>query len=891
MLKGINIPITPAALPTPVPPGSTPSAEESNQVVYFGGAPCQKYIDKATSNCGTWPTIGNQGRYWVFGSDPGYTFNSGTSYPTQISWGASTTPPIHAGMAAARGTDLSGNPIIVAFGGMNLPGTTDETGVIYYLYRDSLSNQPTWGSYIVTSGTKPRGLANSALVYSHVTGKFYLFGGYNSTYGTNADTWELSLVNNSSVGALGNCGVSSTPSCQFKWKQLNISGGLTCYPTCPGVRRSHRMVEANYNYFNSPFEPICTSNSRPCSFGIFMEGGTADGGTNYYSDRWMFDPTANGGVGHWQQVGEFPPRILSSMANIDYTVPAQGVTVHRAILFGGETGMQNPLLAKNLNSNHYFVPPTLGDTWMFDYNQSSWNRVTLYGERYNNAASASFAYLSEKQARSSSVTSDTTTQVYSPPPLSGSVMITRTLSKTSHLAYDTPQPLKIPEVFLFGGRKKDGFYHLLDQVYKFCAGSTGEKPYPVSMSGSYSIPGPDDASCDAFDSTTNPDSTNPTKDYVGRWLQKKPLGTGIDPSQVGSFMGAGTYDPIHDRIVLFGGLTPKTSPYETTAITDTSNQKVNNKILEYTPPSAVSTGTASYQYNGYWSLIPACTESPEVPVGRYGHSLTYDTLNKTLILTGGLDVSGNPLLQQQTDDLGNTASIPEIWSAYRVDTALPVGLSQLGIPPVLSSTPCYYWTRVTTFGNSFNSALANSPQSGLSFAASVFIPSSGYNTGYYTMYDSACAKSGPIASSDPSINKLLVGGTYIDIDRTKLGATENLILNLTFIPLGTSNVSPNETPLTEEQSAIFRVHLVRTGESGDEIRQRPQPRDLTYASTDVYPETARSIAVISPPTGQIRQEQIFIPLSLDPAIDRIRIERYSGSAILIDASLFRLGHP
>ena len=41
--------------------------------------------------------------------------------------------------------------------------------------------------------------------------------------------------------------------------------------------------------------------------------------------------------------------------------------------------------------------------------------------------------------------------------------------------------------------------------------------------------------------------------------------------------------------------------------------------------------------------------------------------------------------------------------------------------------------------------------------------------------------------------------------------------------------------------------------------------------------------------GQIAQEQIFIPLSTDPNIDRIRIERYSGSGLLIDASLYRLG--
>ena len=47
-----------------------------------------------------------------------------------------------------------------------------------------------------------------------------------------------------------------------------------------------------------------------------------------------------------------------------------------------------------------------------------------------------------------------------------------------------------------------------------------------------------------------------------------------------------------------------------------------------------------------------------------------------------------------------------------------------------------------------------------------------------------------------------------------------------------------------------------------------------------------------PPTsGGARQEQLLLPISIDPGIDRIRIERYSGSAILIDATIFRMGAP
>jgi hypothetical protein len=902
MLKGLDIPVAAGSLPVPKPAG-VPSAEEINQVVYFGGAPCKNYMLNSTTNCGTWPGTSNPGKYWVFGIDPGYTFNAGPR-PTVISWGGGTTPPGNAGMAAARGTDLEGNPLIVAWGGMSDIGTSDETGKIYYLYHNTGTSLPTWGSFTVSSGVKPKGLTNAAMVFSHVTGKFYVFGGYNPTLGTVNNTWELSVVDDSSVGALRDCGKTTTSSCQFSWKQLNASGGMTCYPsstTCPPARRSHRMVEANYNYINPPFEPVCTSASQPCSFGIFMEGGSPDGTANYFSDRWMLDPTANGGAGHWQlvngkggelgkqiQVDEFPPRVLSMLANVHYTIPSSQQVIHRAVLFGGETGMANPTLAVHLGSG-YFVPPTLGDTWMFDYDKRTWNRVSLFGARYK-ATDPNILTLTETDSRASSLVTDLSTQLLSPPPLSGGVMVTRTQSKSSHLASDPANPLLIPEVFLFGGRKKDGSYQLLSQVFKFCAGSTGEKPYPYGLNTSLgAISSPDDASCDAYDADTNPKSPSPFKTYVGRWHSKRPLGAGTTPSNLGSFMGAGTYDPSHDLVVLYGGLRPSTS-YSTAAVTDSSTREASSDILEYTPPSAISPGSNSPEFNGYWTLVPACTDSPAVPQGRYGHSLSYDNLNQALVMVGGYDINGAPLLQTLTYSDGRTYQTPEVWTAYRIDSSLPAGMASRGIPALLNPPfPCYYWSKVTVFGNSIDSSTQAPPMSGISHAANVFIPSSGYNTGYYTMFDRSCYNAGPIYSPDNAVNKLLAGGAYFDIDRSQLGAHENLILNLTFIPLGTSNTGPDQNVLESDQSAVFKVHLIRVGESGDVIRQRPQPRNRIYASTEQYPKTAQDIAIIAPPTGQIRQEQIFIPLSIDPAIDRIRIERYSGSGILLDASLYRLG--
>jgi hypothetical protein len=326
-------------------------------------------------------------------------------------------------------------------------------------------------------------------------------------------------------------------------------------------------------------------------------------------------------------------------------------------------------------------------------------------------------------------------------------------------------------------------------------------------------------------------------------------------------------------------------------VTDNTNRIADASVLEYTPPSALVGGSGTTAFHGSWQNIPSCLESPKVPIGRYGHTLAYNSLNQSLILVGGYDNNGNLLTQTQTYYDGRTYPIPEVWTGYRVDGTLSNGVPQISIPPITDGPfPCYYWAPVTVFGNSIDIQGQAPPFTGIAHMTSTFIPSSGYNTGYYTTFDNSCIRSGPISSPDTSISRLLAGGAYFDIDRTQLGAKENLLLNLTFIPTGMNNIRPDQTPITGNEIAVFKIHLIRTGQTGDQIRQVIQPRYLTYAATDQYPEVAQDLAIITPPNGQVRQEQIYIPLSLDPGIDRIRIERYSGNAILIDATLMRLGH-
>jgi hypothetical protein len=288
------------------------------------------------------------------------------------------------------------------------------------------------------------------------------------------------------------------------------------------------------------------------------------------------------------------------------------------------------------------------------------------------------------------------------------------------------------------------------------------------------------------------------------------------------------------------------------------------------------TGTQTQSEGAWYGKMPLCTGSATPTGGRYGHTLSFDSLNRKLVMVGGYSASGAPYAETLTYYDGRTFTVPEVWTDERR----------------LDPSPCYFWSKITIYGNSIDIAAQAPPFSGLSQASAVYVSSSGLNSGYYSMFDHSCEKAGPIFSSDPAVNKLGAGGVYFDIDRSVMGEQENILLTITFIPLGPNNLQSSAgiaDALLGDDSALFRIHLVKTGSTGDDLRRVFQPRYLTYADTNAYPEVVKTLAILAPPTGEVRQEQILIPLAMDPNIDRIRIERYSGSAVLIDASLYRLG--
>jgi hypothetical protein len=899
-------------------PGSTLTSNAAD-LLFIGGSRCRGYVSDTSlvsaDNC------------FSSSYDPNRRLEidlSSGAFPFSDITGGAMTIPDRAGMAIARGM-YNGTPIVLAFGGSDNISGLNTAHANTRVYGWNAAN-PLWVQAGSTSPTPPS-LTDATLVYSHVTGKFYLYGGIvtggfsgsttiPSDSAPRSELWELTVSN--FVGA----------TLSVSWRRLNP----TCYPSCPTARKSHRMVEVNYNNLDPENEPVCTDAGAPCSFGLFMEGGSADVlGLTLLGDRWMFDPTANppssssggGPEGHWQRVDIMPQRRHAAMASYSYTLPFSGQQIHRALMFGGETALSNP--SRGIDGD-YFVAPTLGDTIMYDFQNNTWTRVRLLGQGASAAAtwlsSASRFDLIQTYRLSAAApftlqgwVSGTTEFMtnpnlrhFTPPPLAGATMVVRAFPRAIGSSGQAQTPLAIPEVFMFGGRKKDGKFSSLGHVWKFCTASPGERPASSTSDSN------DYAQCDAYDSATNYDSVSPTAEITGRWLYKipqvTPYGAGSETAEptdthafAGSYLGAGTYDPVRDRILLLGGLAP-TGAVEL-ATTSGTQLTGYNTILEYTAPSKTrpsgtlnaTTYQTSSEVNGSWREVRNCPRTDGLePAARFGHSLSYDALNSQVILVGGqraieadtTDYQGKPLTQEVT--LGGTlVEIPEVWTGRYVESDLATSDPDYALIDRSGGTPgpCYLWKQKTTFGNTQYIESMQPLEGSVTFAASTFIPSGGYNTGYYSMFDSACGKQGPINTTDTSVNKLLAGGVYIDIDRSRMSATENLILNLTFIALGPDHQRPDGARFDLSEAASLKVHLVRTGLDLDSIQSTLQPRHLTYSSLETYPQIVDTLAVLAPPASGLRQEQIVLPVSANSGIDRIRIERYSGSAILIDATVFR----
>lgn len=173
-----------------------------------------------------------------------------------------------------------------------------------------------------------------------------------------------------------------------------------------------------------------------------------------------------------------------------------------------------------------------------------------------------------------------------------------------------------------------------------------------------------------------------------------------------------------------------------------------------------------------------------------------------------------------------------------------------------------------------------------------------FGTNYYRVVDEWCTSQGPTVSPDPELTKAGVGGVSIDLDRTQLGANEDLLMMVTYHALNENStqlnwpglVAANTFDYSEVDRTIMKVNLVGTQQSLDALLGVTQPRPWAYSNTNTYPIYVKEIATLSDPFGTLRTEQIYIPLSQNAMIDRIRIERVRGSFHLYQVDLYRLGN-
>jgi hypothetical protein len=182
-----------------------------------------------------------------------------------------------------------------------------------------------------------------------------------------------------------------------------------------------------------------------------------------------------------------------------------------------------------------------------------------------------------------------------------------------------------------------------------------------------------------------------------------------------------------------------------------------------------------------------------------------------------------------------------------------------------------------------------------------------FQTGYYHVSDDWCVNQGPISNGDSETSKAYVGGVNIDLDRTQLGANEDMLMMITYHALNSNaswpSISPNTAgflPFAQPDAglvhpygtdeSILTVSMVGTAQSLGDLMGMTQSRQSVYYQNPSYPVYQKEIATLEDPYGSLRTESIYIPLGANGLVDRIRIDRVRGSYHLYQIDLYRLGN-
>ncbi len=163
-----------------------------------------------------------------------------------------------------------------------------------------------------------------------------------------------------------------------------------------------------------------------------------------------------------------------------------------------------------------------------------------------------------------------------------------------------------------------------------------------------------------------------------------------------------------------------------------------------------------------------------------------------------------------------------------------------------------------------------------------------YGSQFYRVRDDWCTSQGPVLNEGVEASKTFVGGVNIDLDRTQLGIAEDLLMMVTYQALNANSAWPGVQTVSDE--TILEVNLVGTTLGLDLLMGARQPRPWADFQSSQVPVYHKRVATLRDPSSSLRTEQIYIPLSENRLIDRIRLERVRGSYHLYQIDLYRLGN-
>jgi N-acetylneuraminic acid mutarotase len=403
-------------------------------------------------------------------------------------------------------------------------------------------------------GETPAGRDSHSMVYDSTSGTIVLFGGWDG-YQDLGDTWVYDPVANA-------------------WTQHDPGG------YAPPARSCHAMV----------YDP---TGGRVILFGGYDED-------QEFGDTWAFDPSA----GTWT---ELHPGGGSPAARDSHSMVFDAAT-GTAVLFGG------------WDANADF-----GDTWAYDPAADVWTQVEPGGAAPAARGNCAMAYDSSRGravlfggSASGSMMNDT--WAYEPAAGTWSELDPGSTLPVARYGHSTAYDPESAQLLVFGGFTSYG--DVLGDIWSFdpiTESWTERDPagsLPVARSGHRMVYDPDTGTAIMFGGYTGEFDLNDTWAYdpaADMWSDLNPAGA-LPPARDSHAM---VYDPVSQRVLLFGGRDDEYQPLD--------------DLWAYDPST-----------NSWTELAP----TGDTPTARSFHAMAYDPESAKVILFGGTSYDGSETVSE-----------------------------------------------------------------------------------------------------------------------------------------------------------------------------------------------------------------------------------------------------